>query len=136
MFADWISERLEEDPNFLLKIIFSDNAIYKKLLFGFEMTGEFITANSQSYRMMLKYFLWPKLNDMNVYDTWSQQDGATYHTEGHSAWTIWRYGYLSQRWRELATNIVGFDSTIFFLGSFLKSHVHANNKPANDRCHT
>ena len=40
--------------------------------------------NELRYRTMINEFLWPELEDMDVDDIYSQQDGATCHTSGET----------------------------------------------------
>ena len=42
--------------------------------------GATVTVNSGHYRNMLREFLWPKLNEMDVNQLWFQQDGSISHT--------------------------------------------------------
>ena len=39
-----------------------------------------VTANKERYRAMLKDYLWPELDELDINDMWFQQDGATSHT--------------------------------------------------------
>ena len=42
--------------------------------------GEAVTVNSDSYRAMLKEFLFPKIEEEDIGNIWFQQDGAKCHT--------------------------------------------------------
>ena len=39
-----------------------------------------VTVNGERNRAMLKDYLWPELDELNINDMWFQQDGATSHT--------------------------------------------------------
>ena len=70
--------------------------------------GVAITVNGERYRLMISNFLWPKIDDMNI-PTWRYVPHTACH-DGHSARAIWGHGYLAQRRRELATEIVRFNA--------------------------
>jgi len=42
--------------------------------------GNTVTVNGERYRSMITNFLWPKLEEVDLYNIWFQQDGATCHT--------------------------------------------------------
>ena len=46
--------------------------------------GVAVSVNGLRYRNMINQFLWPWLEDIDVDDVYSQQDGATYHTSGET----------------------------------------------------
>ena len=46
--------------------------------------GAAVLVNGLRYRTMINQFFWPKLEDMDVDDVYSQQDGATYHTSSET----------------------------------------------------
>ena len=39
-----------------------------------------VTVNGERYRAMLKDYLWPELDELDINDMWFQQDSATSHT--------------------------------------------------------
>ena len=46
--------------------------------------GAAASVNGLSYRTMINAFSWPELEDMDVDNVYSQQNGATCHTSGET----------------------------------------------------
>ena len=80
---------------------------------------------------MLREFLWPKLNEMDVNQRWFQQDGATSHTSLETIALlrskfddriISRNGEVN--WPLRSCDLTHLD---YFLWGYLKSKVYTNN---------
>ena len=93
--------------------------------------GATVTVNSGRYRNMLREFLWPKLNEMDVNQLWFQQDRATSHTSRETIALlrskfddriISRNGEVS--WPPRSCDLTPLD---YFLWGYLKSKVYINN---------
>ena len=54
------------------------------VLFFENKAGAAVSVNGFHYRTMINEFLWPGLEDMDMDDVYSQQDGATCHTSGET----------------------------------------------------
>lgn len=89
-----------------------------------------LTVNSERYRVMIRDFLWPTVDGMDLRNTWFQQDGATSHTarvtltllqERFPGSVISRGGDVN--WPPRSCDLTPMD---FFLWGFLKSQVYAD----------
>ena len=93
--------------------------------------GRNVTVSGDRYREMLRNFLLPELQNINIEDMWFQQDGATCHTaretinllkESFGERLISRYGPVN--WPPRSCDISPLD---FFLWGYIKSRVYKNN---------
>lgn len=96
----------------------------------FEENGVTVTVNSARYVNMLQEFFFPRLNELDVGDTWFQQDGATAHTSRASMAVLREHfpqRLISIRgdleWPARSPDLSPCD---FFLWGFLKSRVYVN----------
>ena len=117
------------DTNFLWKISFSDSVHWRNKILDFGMTSIPIRSNSAQcipkirclifilsrrccrsisfnnacYMPLIINFCWPKLDDLDVNDKWSQQDDTTCRTLllESKARAIWGYDHLTCKWLEL-----------------------------------
>lgn len=91
--------------------------------------GNAVTVNGVRYREMIREFLWPHLDGMNLDDMWFQQDGATCHTTRETTELLRQkfHGRLisrngDQNWPPRSCDLTPCD---FFLWGFVKSKVYA-----------
>lgn len=89
-----------------------------------------VTVNGERYREMIRIFLWPRVDDMNLENMWFQQDGATCHTardtinllhEKFDGFVISRGGDVN--WPPRSCDLTPLD---YFLWGYVKSQVYAN----------
>lgn len=94
--------------------------------------GRAVTVNGERYRRMIRNFLWPRLQEIDLANIFFQQDGATCHTaretldllaENFQGRTISRNGDFN--WPARSCDLTPLD---FFLWGYVKSLVY-ENKP-------
>ena len=54
-----------------------------------------VTVNGERYREMVSNLFLPKMQELDLYDMWFQQDGATYHTGEFGEHFISRSGLVN-----------------------------------------
>ena len=93
----------------------------------------FDETDGERYRQMLKEFVWPEIDRLDLGHMWFQQDGATCHTSLETRELIrLKFGerVISKKeeveWPPRSCDLTPLD---FFLWGFLKSKVYAN-RPA------
>ena len=89
-----------------------------------------VAVNGERYRAMLKDYLWPELDELDINDMWFQPDGATSHTARvtidllkgkFGERVISRNGPV--KWPPRSCDLTPLD---FFLWGLIKSLVYAN----------
>lgn len=92
--------------------------------------GRAVTVNGDRYRAMLRDFLYPELEDIDIEHMWFQQYGAICHCatetldllkEKFGDWTISRRGFIN--WPPRSCDLTPLD---FFLWGYVKSKVYTN----------
>lgn len=98
--------------------------------------GQAVTVNGDRYRTMIRDFLWPHFDAMDIQQLWFQQDGATCHTSGETIALLHEKFpdrlislHGDQQWPPRSCDLTPCD---FFLWGYVKSLVYANN-PQNTR---
>lgn len=152
-FANWVLRQQKRDAKFTQKIIFTDEAHFS--LAGYENSqqhvivwcgiwyqgvigpyffehenGNTTTVNSERYRTMIKQFLWPNLEKIDLKDVWFQQDGARWHV-GNETLTLLKTkfndrlisGNCKVEWPPRSGDLTPPD---YFLWSYLKKKVQSN----------
>lgn len=172
-FVDWVLRNSQEDENFAMNIIFSDEAHFQLNGFvnkqncriwgsenprmikeremypqrvtvwcGFwsggvigpyffeDQEGQAVTVNGDRYRKMIREFLWPHLDNIDIDQLWFQQDGATCHAARETI--VLLRGRFQDRvisrnsdhqWPPRSCDLTPCD---FYLWGYLKSLVYAN----------
>lgn len=92
--------------------------------------GEAVTVNGAEYTSMIRNFLLPKLDGMNIGDMWFQQDDATSHTSGETRELLQEKfpgrvisQFADVEWPPRSCDLTPLD---FFLWGYVKSLAYSN----------
>ena len=88
-----------------------------------------VTANGERYREMTSHFFLPKMQELDLYDMWFQQDGAICHTARVTMDLLsGEFGeHFISRSGPRSCDLTPLD---YFLWGYVKDHVYTD-KPAS-----
>src|ERR1700729_1872081 len=132
-------QQIYEKPLYPLKVTVWCGLWYGGIIGPFffqNEAGDAVTVNGERYRQMLRHFLWPNLDALDLEDMWFQQDGATCHT-AHETIDILQEKFderiisrnAAVHWPPRSCDLTPLD---YFLWGYLKSKVYENRPQTLD----